>query len=198
MVMSTAMTTAIFTTLQITKWPLEFPSATETKPKMLGRCCIEKKSNWYRCTLLTKPSPGQSLECREFRGQQVEQAFDAHKSVLAGHVVNQFVQKFPFWPGITARFDSFPESLHTPFAVGERAAFLRVRATGQGVMREFGGGVRQNVAHDERLQFSKQIRADAMLRHIFTENDERLDAAVADAVGDLRQIRAHFCRRDAS
>jgi len=42
----------------------------------------------------------------------------------------------------------------------------------------------------QRLQFAEQFSADAVLRHVFAENDECLDRAPGDAIGDLRHIAA--------
>jgi len=45
---------------------------------------------------VTQTRPRQAIECGHFLGHLVEQAFDAGKTILAGDVVNQFVQEFPF------------------------------------------------------------------------------------------------------
>ena len=62
-----------------------------------------------RHTRVAQPGPGQAVERRNFLRHLVEQAFDAGKTVLAGDVVDQFVQKFPFGPGIAARLDGLHE-----------------------------------------------------------------------------------------
>ena len=104
---------------------------------------------------VTQACPGQTMERRDFLRHLVEQTFDACKTILPGDVVNQLVQKFPFRTRVPARLDRFYELLHTALDVGERAALLRVRAPGQEVMRQSGRFVRQNVAHDQRLQFAE-------------------------------------------
>ena len=104
---------------------------------------------------------------------------------------NQFAQEFPFRSRVAGRLDGLHELLHAPFGVGERAALLRMGATGQEVMRQPGRLVRQDVAHDERLQLAEQVRAQAMPGHVFAKNDQGLDAPAANALGNLRQVRAH-------
>ena len=64
-------------------------------------------------------------------------------------------------------------------------------------MRQLRRLVRQNVADDERLQLAKQLRADAVLRHVFAEDDQRLDRALGDAFGDLRQIDSDLAEANA-
>ena len=108
---------------------------------------------------------------------------------------NQLVQELPFRPGVAAGLDRLHELLHAAFGVGEGAALLGVGAAGQQVMRQPGRLVRQNVAHDQRLQLAEQVRADAVPGHVFAEHDQRLDAPAADAFGDLRQVRRPSARR---
>ena len=59
-------------------------------------------------------------------------------------------------------------------------------------MRELGGFARQNVADDERFQFAEQAGADAVLRDVLAENDQRLDFALLDAARNFRNLLAHF------
>src|SRR5216683_749514 len=59
--------------------------------------------NWNRHSHIAQAGPTQSVECRDFPRHLIEQAFDARKTVLAGNVVNQLVQKFPFRPGVATR-----------------------------------------------------------------------------------------------
>ena len=85
-------------------------------------------------------------------------------------------------------------------------------AAGQNVVRQLCGFVRQNIADDERLQFSEQFRGqpmlldhfgnsflfaqglglDAVFDEIFAENNQRLDFARLDAVRDFDQINSDF------
>src|SRR6185369_17454612 len=78
-----------------------------------------------------------------------------------------------------------------------RTALLDMRAAGQQIVRQLRRAVRQNVTDDQRFQFAEEIRADAVLRHIFTKNDQRLDLAALDAAGDLFQIAAEFIAANA-
>ncbi len=108
------------------------------------------------------------------------------------------MQKFPFRPRVPLRLDRLHESLYPALAIDEAPALLRVRATRQQVMRKLGRPVRQNVADDQRLQFPEQVWTNAVLRHILTEDNQRLDRAIVDSVGDLRQVRSHLRGRNAS
>ena len=126
----------------------------------------------YRHARIAQPRPRQSIERGNLSGHLVKQAFDAHKAVLAGHVEHQFAQEFPFRPGVPGGLDRLHEFLHAAFGVGERAAFLRMGAAGQEVMREPGRLAGQDVAHDERLQFAQQVRAQPVPGHVLAEHNQ--------------------------
>src|ERR1039458_5708405 len=59
-------------------------------------------------------------------------------------------------------------------------------------MRQLRRSIWQNIADDERLQLAEQICADAVLRHVLAEDNERLDFAARNPTGDLREVRADF------
>ena len=49
---------------------------------------------------------------------------------------------------------------------------------------------------DQQIEFADQVGPDAVLRHVFAEDDQRLDCAAAYALSDFWQIRAEFGGRD--
>src|ERR1041384_5963721 len=105
--------------------------------------------NWFSLTLdrktqISQPCPNQSFVSGGFFGHLVEQAFDAGKSVLASHIMHQLMQEFPFGAGVASRLDGFQESLDPPFDICKSASFLRMSATRQKEMSQFGGLIGQD------------------------------------------------------
>ena len=149
-----------------------------------------KRQDLHRHAGVTEARPRQTVERGNVLGHFVEQTFNRHKTVLAGDVVNEVVQKFPFGARVAGCLDRFHEFLDAAFAVRERAAFFNMRAAGQNVMCQLRRRVRQNVADDERVELREQIRANPVLRDVFAENDERPDFAARNSVRDLRNVCA--------
>src|SRR3954471_18645802 len=68
-------------------------------------------SNLNRHSRVAQPGPCHSRERRNFFRHLVEQSFNAHETVLAGYVENEFVQDFPFRPRDPGRLDRLHEFL---------------------------------------------------------------------------------------
>src|ERR1700679_179605 len=128
----------------------------------------------HRHAGVAETCPSQAVERRNVLRHFIEQTFNRHETILAGDVVHEVMQKFPFRARVTRRLDGLHEFLDATLAVGEGAALLHMRAAGQNIMRESRRGARQNVADNERFQFSQQICADAVSRTAFPENNELL------------------------
>src|SRR6185436_15952473 len=154
------------------------------------------ESDLHAHTAIAQGGPGEPIERWHFLRHLVEQALDGHESILPRDVVDQFVQEFPFGTRIAGRFDGLPETLHAALDVRERTALFGVGATRQEIVRRGGGLVRKDVADNERLQSAKQLSANAVLRHVFAEDNERFDRANLDAFGNGREPRAHRARGD--
>ena len=110
--------------------------------------------------------------------------------------MHKLVQHFPLRHRVTGRLEGFCEFLHAPFHVGERPAFLGMRAARQQIVGLFCRGVGQDVADDQQLQLAKQRGVDAVLRDILAENDQRRDFAGRDPLGDGSKPRADALGRD--
>ena len=130
---------------------------------------MESILDLHRYAGVAERGPSQAAERGHFLGHLVEQTFDGHKAVLAGDVVDEVMQKFPFGARVAGRFHGLHEFLNAAFAIGERAAFFRVRTTGQNKVRELGRIVRQNVADDERVELREQFRREAVFVHDFAD-----------------------------
>src|ERR1035437_1157140 len=129
MVSNMPMTTAILTALKMMKF--------------------QSMLNLHRHASVAKGLPRQTVERGNVLRHFVEQSFNRHKTVLAGDVVNEFMQEFPLGTRVAGCFDGFHKFLNAAFGVRERAALFRVRAAGQNVMCQLRRRVRQNVAEDE-------------------------------------------------
>src|SRR3954470_3831399 len=131
MVMTAPKTNAIFTKLN-------------RRNSVVGvRCGMKSKRNG--CSQIAEASPGQSFERGDFGSHLVKQSFDCGEAILAGDIENELVQEFPFRPGVALRFDGFDEPLYASFDIGEGAALFGVGCSGQDVMRQSRGFVRQNL-----------------------------------------------------
>ena len=64
-------------------------------------------------------------------------------------------------------------------------------------MRLGRGGVGKDVAHHEQLQLVEQRLADAVLRDVFAEDNQRFDRAALDARGDVGDAVASCFAGDA-
>src|ERR1700733_822505 len=131
MACSTPIASAILTTLKMIKF--------------------QSMLDFHRHSGVAESRPRQTVERRNVLRHFVEQTFDGQKTILAGDVENQVVQKFPFGARLAGRFDGLHEFLDATFGVRERAALFRVSATGKKIIRQFRRRVWQNVADDERL-----------------------------------------------
>src|ERR1039457_654791 len=108
---TTPMAMAILTKLKMTKFQFIF--------------------DLHRHAGVAESLPRQTIERGHFLRHLVEKAFDGHKAVLAGDIVDEVMQKFPFGARVTGGFHGLHEFLDAALAVGERAALLRVRTAGQ-------------------------------------------------------------------
>src|SRR4051812_32700405 len=129
--------------------------------------------------MIAEASPSQTVERRHFSSHLVEKSFNGGEAVLSGHIVHEFVQKFPLRTRVAFRLDVLHETLHAPFDVDEAAALLDMRATWEQIMREFSRLVPQNVANNQRIQLTQEVSADAVLCHVFSENHQVFDFAGA-------------------
>src|SRR4030095_4597812 len=83
-------------------------------------------SDWDGDAGVTKRCPRQALEGRNLLRHLVEQSLNGHESIMAGDVINHLVQELPLGPRVARRLDSFEESLHAAFDVGEATPLFGV------------------------------------------------------------------------
>src|ERR1700722_1180448 len=101
------------------------PCTTPTTIAILTRLKMMKFQSMldlHRRSSIAQTGPGQAVEGGNILCHFVEQTFDRHKTVLAGHVVDEVMQKFPFRAGVAGRFHGLHEFLHAALGAGERPA----------------------------------------------------------------------------
>src|SRR5208282_1892416 len=91
-------------------------SAILTKLKMIK---FQSMLDLHRHAGVAESRPRQTVERGNVLRHFVEQTFNRHKTVLAGDVVNEVMQKFPFGARVAGRFDGFHEFLDTTFSIRE-------------------------------------------------------------------------------
>jgi hypothetical protein len=76
---------------------------------------------------------------------------------FAGQLRSQHPQELPFRAGVTRGLNGLMKALDAAFGVDERASFLGVCATGQEVMGALGGGVGEDIGHDESFELVEEV-----------------------------------------
>src|SRR5664279_4954366 len=105
------------------------PCTTPTTIAILTRLKMIKFQsilNWHRHAGVAQSRPHQAVERGNIFRHFVEQTFNRHKTVPAGDVVDEVMQKFPLGARVPGCLDGLHELLDPALDVREGAALFRV------------------------------------------------------------------------